>query len=327
MHGQFSWYDLMTPDAGPATKFYPAVTGWGTEEWDQAKYTMWTVGDRAFAGINPISPEQTAQGVRPHWLAYVTVDDVDRTVSKTRAAGGRVLHGPEAIPSVGRFAILQDPQGGIVAVIKSDTPTPGFDGTPTLGRFSWHELMTTDYRAAFEFYRQLFGWEKTGEMDMGPDGMYLMYGMKGKPFGGIFNRRAEHGNMPPNWTFYVNVKDVGRAIDAIKRNGGEMAMGPMQVPGGDTIAIAKDPQGAMFAVHQVAPKTAATAPRPKARPKARPKKKAKTARKAKKSSRSAARRAGAKKAARKKPAKRAKATARRSAARRPKAAKKKGRRR
>src|SRR6185503_16278358 len=57
MHGQFSWYDLMTPDAGPATRFYPAVVGWGTEEWDQGKYTMWTAGGVPFAGINPISAE------------------------------------------------------------------------------------------------------------------------------------------------------------------------------------------------------------------------------------------------------------------------------
>src|SRR6476659_2614875 len=109
MHGQFSWYDLLTPDAAPATKFYPAVTGWGTQEWDKSPYTMWTAAGRPMGGINPITPEQSAQGVRPHWLAYVTVDDVERVTNKTRSAGGRVMHGPEDIPNVGRFAILQDP--------------------------------------------------------------------------------------------------------------------------------------------------------------------------------------------------------------------------
>ena len=114
MHGQFSWYDLMTSDPGPAIDFYTAVAGWGTEEWDKAKYTMWTARGTPFGGINPIAPEQTAQGVRPHWLAYVSVDDVERTANQARTLGGRIMHGPESIPEVGRFAILQDPQGGML---------------------------------------------------------------------------------------------------------------------------------------------------------------------------------------------------------------------
>jgi len=302
MHGQFSWYDLMTPDAGPAKKFYPTVTGWGTEEWDQAPYTMWTTSAGPFAGINPISAEQAAQGVRPHWLAYVTVDDVDRTVSKTRAAGGRVMHGPEAIPGVGRFAILQDPQGGIVAVIKSDTPSPGFDGSAQPGKFSWHELMTTDYRAAFDFYSQIFGWEKIEEMEMGPDGTYLEYGKNGKMYGGMFNRRAEHGDMPPNWTYYVNVPDASKAIDAIKKGGGQIMVGPMDVPGGSKIAVAMDPQGAVFAVHQ-SPKKGASSTKKSARP--RKAKSAKAAKRARKvaSARTATRKKSAKPARRKTAAK------------------------
>src|SRR4051812_24790812 len=162
MHGQFSWYDLMTSDPRSATKFYTAVTGWGTEEWDKAPYTMWTANGRAIGGVNPISPEQAAKGVPAHWLGYVTVDDVDAATRRVTSLGGRVLHGPEAIPEVGRFAIIEDPQGALLAIIQSVTPVPGFDGTPAVGRFTWHELMTTDYEKAFEFYRQLFGWEKIG---------------------------------------------------------------------------------------------------------------------------------------------------------------------
>jgi uncharacterized protein len=319
MHGQFSWYDLMTPDSAAAKKFYPSVTDWGTEEWDKADYTMWTAGGVPMGGINPITPEQTAQGIKPHWLAYITVDDVESAANKVRSLGGKVMH-TETIPDVGRFAIIQDPQGAMVAIIKSDTPSDGFDGTPTLGRFSWHELMTTDTNRAFDFYRQLFGWEKIEEMDMGPGGKYLEYGKNGKMYGGMFNRRPEHGQMPPNWTYYANVKSVAKSIAAAKRAGGGVVLPPMEVPGGSIVAVLVDDQGAMFAVHEIKAKTAAkpaarskakpkkqAASRPKARPKAKAKSKAKAKPKA---------RAKARKSARAKPRPKAKRAAKKKARRR-----------
>ena len=277
MHGQFSWYDLMTANPAAAKRFYPAVTGWGLEEWDQADYTMWTASGVPLGGINPITPEQAAQGVPPHWLAYVTVDDVEGTTNKVRSLGGQVMHGPESIPGVGRFAIIQDPQGAILAIIKSETPSDGFDGTPGLGKFTWHELMTTDYKRAFDFYRQVFGWEKTGETEMGDVGPYLMYGMKGKDFGGIFNRPARVGQMPPSWTYYVNVKDVKKSIDVAKSTGARVSRGPTEIPDG-VFAILTDPQGAMFAVFQA---KAAAAARPASKPKTKAKKATKSKAKAK----------------------------------------------
>jgi hypothetical protein len=206
----------------------------------------------------------------------VTVDDIGRAAEKVKSLGGRVMH-EEDIPDVGRFAIIQDPQGAMLAIIKSATPSPGWDGTPSLGKFSWHELMTTDYRAAFDFYRQLFGWEKTGEFDMGPAGMYVTYGMKGKSFGGIYNRERERANAQPNWLFYANVKDVDKAAAAVKKVGGTIVVGPMDVPGGDRVAVGIDAQGAAFAVHQTKPKSAAAAPKSPARKKSKVKPKAKAA--------------------------------------------------
>jgi predicted enzyme related to lactoylglutathione lyase len=298
MHGQFAWYDLFTSDAAAAKKFYPAVIGWATQQWDKADYTMWAAGDTPIGGISPVSAAQSAQGVRPHWLAYVVVDNAEASADRVKALGGQVMAGPEDTPDAGRFAIIQDPQGAMLAIIQPSTPSPGWDGTPSLGRFSWHELMTTDYRAAFEFYRQLFGWEKTGEMDMGPAGMYLTYGMKGKMFGGIYNREKERAGVPPNWLFYANVKDVDKTAAAARKVGGTIIVEPMGVPGGDRIAVGIDLQGAHFAVHETKPKSAA-APKAQARKKAKAKPKAKAA--AKKSKPKTTRRAAArpKKAARK----------------------------
>jgi uncharacterized protein len=209
MHGQFVWYELTTPDVDAARKFYPAITGWGTQQFDK-DYTMWTTGGVPFAGIFRLGPEQQAKGIPPNWMPYIEAGNVDDTARKVTSLGGTVVVPPTDIPGTGRFAVVRDPQGATFGLYRSNSGSRAWDGTPTLGRFSWHELMTTDYKKAFDFYRQLFGWEKTGEMDMGGGNPYFMYGMKGKMYGGMFTRPPEMAGMSPFWMIYVNVKDVKR---------------------------------------------------------------------------------------------------------------------
>jgi predicted enzyme related to lactoylglutathione lyase len=295
MHGQFVWYELTTPDVDAARKFYPPITGWGTQPFDK-DYMMWTSGGAPIAGIFRLGPEQRQKGIPPNWMPYIEANNIDETARRVTSLGGKVMVGPDDIPGTGRFAVVQDPQGAVFGIYKSSNQmSRAWDGTPVVGRFSWHELMTTDYKKAWDFYRQLFGWEKTGEMDMGGGNMYFMYGMKGKPYGGMFNRPPEMAGiagaagmagtagMPPFWLVYVHVKDVDKAVEATTRTGGMVKQPPMEVPGG-RIAILGDPQGAGFAVHAAAPvaaskpaakkaSTAASRPRAKAA-KSRPKAKA-----------------------------------------------------
>jgi hypothetical protein len=280
MHGQFVWYELTTPDIEAARKFYPKITGWGTQQFDN-DYTMWTTGGVPFAGIFRLSAEQRQQGIPPNWMPYIETSNVDETAKQATSLGGAILHGPEEIPGTGRFAVLQDPQSAAFGIYKSSTPSHSWDGTPVLGRFSWHELMTTDHVKAFDFYRKLFGWERQGEMDMGGGNVYAMFG-KGKMFGGMFTRWGDMAGMHPFWLCYIFVTDVKKAVDAATKAGGTLHRGPMEIPGG-VIAILGDPQGAAFAVHQAtaavaAPKPAARkathgASRPKAKP-AKPKSRA-----------------------------------------------------
>lgn len=276
MHGQFVWYELTTPDVDAARKFYPPITGWGTQQFDK-DYTMWTTSGVPFAGIFRLGPEQRQQGIPPNWMPYIEAGNVDDTARKVTSLGGMVVVPPSDIPGTGRFAVVRDPQGATFGLYKSNTASRAWDGTPTLGRFSWHELMTTDYKKAFDFYRQLFGWEKTGdEMDMGGGNMYFMYGMKGKMYGGMFNRPAEMSGMSPFWMVYVNVKDAKKAVDTATKAGAFVKQPPMEVPGG-MIAILGDPQGAAFAVHSggTAKVTKpASDPRKRAKSAARPKAKA-----------------------------------------------------
>ena len=247
--GQFVWYDLMTPDVDAATRFYADVVGWGTQQWDGPEpYTMWTASGVPIGGVVPLTSDHAAAGVAPHWMAYVNVADVDATIEKAKGKGASVVAEPRDIPNTGRFAVIRDPQGVLIAVYKPANDSPS--GEPGIGQFSWHELLTTDHVAAFEFYSDLFGWEKMQEMDMGGTmGIYQMFGIDGQMLGGMMNNPPD-SPMPPNWLLYVRVEDVHAAVDRTKQLGGQVPFGPMEVPGGDEVATGMDPQGAAFGLHQ-----------------------------------------------------------------------------
>ena len=146
-----------------------------------------------------------------------------------------------------RFAVMADPQGALFAIF-----TPLGDQRmvePTMGEFSWHELMTTSSNDGFAFYEALFGWKKTSAMDMGPQGVYQMFGLSSDvPLGGVYTIPEGMG-APPNWLPYIHVENADAAAARVTQLGGSIKNGPMEVPGGDRIAICADPQGCVFAVH------------------------------------------------------------------------------
>jgi uncharacterized protein len=199
--------------------------------------------------VLPLTGEERSANLPPTWLPYVCVYDVDARARQVPKIGGKVLSGPTEMPNVGAWAIVSDPAGGVIGMFEPTQAIPA-GGTPRRGEFSWHELGTMDYKAAFDFYRQLFGWEKTDEHAMGEMGTYFMFGQKGRPYGGMFNRKD---GMPgaTGWLSYIRVNDIEAAAATVKRLGGKVEAGPMEVPGGDRVAMCRDPQGAHFALHQL----------------------------------------------------------------------------
>jgi uncharacterized protein len=251
---RFSWYELMTTDPKAAQSFYTRLLGWGLQDFNAGAnepYVMWTRSNQPFGGVMTLPEEARKMGAPPHWLAYVDVAKVDATVEQAKGLGAKVYVPPMDIPGGGRFAVLADPQGAVFGVVSSaqPTPEPAEPAVPQVGEFSWHELMTTDYGAAFSFYNALFGWEKGEAADMGPMGIYQMFGRRGRPLGGMMNKPPQMP-APPHWMLYIRVPDVDKAAEQVKAMGGRILNGPMDVPGGDRVVQCADPQGAAFALHQ-----------------------------------------------------------------------------
>jgi predicted enzyme related to lactoylglutathione lyase len=240
LRGRFVWHELMTPDAAASHGFYSKALGWKTQAYEQdPSYSMFA------AASGPLGGTVTSTGA-PHWLPLIGTTDIEGVVRQATELGGTVAKDIGAAGG-GRFAVLTDPQGATFGVYTNNDP-PSKEKPAKRGEFSWHELATSDPQAAFTFYSALFGWDKIMEHDMGSEGKYLIFGRNGNQLGGIWTKPASMPG-PPSWLGYVRVKDVNPIVSKVKKAGGRLINGPMEVPGGDWIAQFLDPQGAMFAVH------------------------------------------------------------------------------
>jgi len=117
--GAFSWCELMTSDPDAAARFYSALFGWTLETMPDAgmPYQVIKTGTDAIGGVMGLPPG-APPGMPPTWAAYVTVADIEAVVKQVTALGGSVMMPPTDIPSVGRFAVIQDPQGAMLNVIE-----------------------------------------------------------------------------------------------------------------------------------------------------------------------------------------------------------------
>ncbi len=116
-HGAFSWNELTTADVTAAKVFYGELLGWQFQDIDAGgmDYTMIKVDDKEVGGMMATPAE--AKGMPPAWGAYVTVDDVDARVAQVEQLGGKICVAPQDIPDVGRFSVIQDPQGATLMLI------------------------------------------------------------------------------------------------------------------------------------------------------------------------------------------------------------------
>lgn len=252
--GGYIWYELMTLDPGAAKAFYDRVIGWNLDTEQVAPgvdYRMIKRSDGGNAGgVLTLTDEMRSHGARPLWLGYLHVEDVDATVEAITTDGGQALMPPWDQPGVGRLAMVTDPQGAPFYLM--DPLPPEGDPGATSDVFSvdqpqhvrWNELSTSDQPAAIGFYKQHFGWDQEGGMDMGEMGTYAFVQNDGVGIGAIMPKMPE---MPATmWTYYIGVDDIDRAAGAVTSGGGKILNGPMEIPGGEYALNAVDPQGASF---------------------------------------------------------------------------------
>jgi predicted enzyme related to lactoylglutathione lyase len=249
--GRFVWYEHLTKDVPAAIAFYSDVAGWKTQPFGEGggDYLMWVGSQGPLGGVMRLPDELARMGVPPHWMAHVVVDDVDASAALAKKLGGQVKKEPTDIPTVGRFAIISDPQGAVLSLFQPSGGPMTLHDPAKDGEFCWNELMTSDSAAGFKFYAELFGWKVLEDMDMGQMGTYRIYGVGDTRLGGMMTI-PKGAPMPPMWIYNVSTSDLDATLARATKRGAKVMNGPMEVPGGGRIAQLMDSQGAAFALHQ-----------------------------------------------------------------------------
>jgi predicted enzyme related to lactoylglutathione lyase len=249
--GDFVWHELRTTDAKGAQDFYSHVVGWQAKSSGNPAgipYTLLSAGGFDTAGILEITAEMRDAGMKPSWVGFIGVDDVDAYAKRVEQAGGKLYCAPQDIPTVGRFASAVDPQGAEFLLFKGSlnfAPPRPPAGSP--GSVGWNELSANDEKSAWPFYSGIFGWNQDSTMDMGPMGTYRIFNNGGAAMGAMMTRDPSKSPVP-FWLYYFNVEDIDAAAKRIQEKNGQIFMGPHQVPGDLWIILGMDPQGAMFSL-------------------------------------------------------------------------------
>jgi hypothetical protein len=236
----------MSTDAAKAQAFYTSLLGWGINPQDMMGfiYNMIMVDGKGIGGIVPLDP---AESLHTHWMSYLQVPGaIEESVAKIKELGGEIVQEPFEIPDVRFMAVAKDPQGAYFAPMQ---PTGYQPEEPTYplpgGAVAWHELMTKDTAAAAEFYTGVTGLSSSVQ-DMGTGPYTLLQEGENDYRAGIMANPDP--NFPPAWLIYFEVPQatMDDALADVTRLGGQVAMGPMEVPGVGVIGVGTDPTGGWF---------------------------------------------------------------------------------
>lgn len=245
--GRFCWLELATTDIDSARSFYQELFGWEYNDVPMGEgsvYRMPHLRGRDIAGMYNLGPDQRSQGIPPHWLPYIGVDDVDISADQARELGGNLCAGPFDVMDVGRMAVFQDPTGATFALWQPRKHA-GYGVFGEHGAVVWSELATRDTATARAFYTALFGWttqDWLGSM------AYVVFKQGGQSLGGMFEMMPEMVGVPPHWMTYFAVNDCDATANRAVELGGSMIMPPADIPEAGRFAILKDREGAAFSI-------------------------------------------------------------------------------
>ena len=245
--GKFVWRDLHTDVPEAVKPFYAGLLGWEYVESRSLDrpYTIVKSGGQPIGGIvearRKIPDQPNSQ-----WLSYLSVADVDRAVDVTRTAGGSVLLAPVDLPRVGRGAIVVDPQGAPLGLLRASFGDPADTPQPVLNRFLWTEELARDPAAAARFYADLVGYDVLVQ-DEG-DKPFRVLKSLGRERAGIM--RMPFGSMRPIWLVSVMVADPAASAERARALGGRIHVAPRKEIRGGSVALIADPGGAVLALQR-----------------------------------------------------------------------------
>jgi predicted enzyme related to lactoylglutathione lyase len=247
--GKFVWHDLVTRDPAAARRFYGGLLGWEFQDTTRSgkPYAVARTGGDPVAGIIA-HPDPTDEPAL--WLSYLSVANVDEAVKQVESAGGETLYAPQDLADVARVAVVTDPQGAALGLVRLTGGDPDDTATPEAGHVFWMEYMAQDAGKALDFYRDLSGYEtKLQGSESGID--YHVLRRDGRTRAGLFQiPKDADENVDPNWLPYVLVDDPAALAKRAESLGGKVILAPSESIRGGTLAIVADPTGGALALQK-----------------------------------------------------------------------------
>jgi uncharacterized protein len=237
------WIDLTTSDVDRAQDFYGTVFGWDFESAgpEYGNYINAAKDGRRVAGLMASNPEWQAPD---HWTTYFHTADINATTSAVQAAGGAGCLAPMEVPAKGFMATATDPSGASFGLWQP-LEHRGFELIGAPGAPAWHQLTTIGYRAAIDFYREVFGWhiEQVGDTD---EFRYTTAWFGGQQLLGVMDGAGMLAEgATSQWTIFFGAEDVDKTLQVIADNGGSVLRAAEDTPYG-RLAAATDPTGVVF---------------------------------------------------------------------------------
>ena len=246
----FVWYELMTHDLEAAVAFYGKVVGWDIRDSGMpgGQYQLFGKDGKDVGGM--MSWKTIGMDMPITWRGHIHTVDAAAEVAALVRDGGTEHRPVQSMPGVGSFAVVSDPQGANFLLFQPEsTEAPQRLLPDEVGAVGWHELATSEWQKAWDFYSTHYGWTKNMAVDMGAMGIYQTF-MAGEQGGGMMTLPpflADKGRKPA-WLYYFTVDSIEAAKQRVLDGGGTVTHGPVQVPGGAWILQATDPQGGGFAL-------------------------------------------------------------------------------
>jgi predicted enzyme related to lactoylglutathione lyase len=233
-------FEVGAADDQPLVRFYGELFGWGL--WAIADgYTL--VDTQGGAGINGgIGRSQTGE---PWATFYVEVDDLQASLDRAEALGGRTVMPVTELPGMA-FAMFGDPDGLLVGLMRGGATADAMTRPPSAGdgaSVDWFEILGADAARSQAFYAELFGWAvpKDAYGQVGPG---AEHGIGGGIGAGGEARWA---------TVYASVADVEATLTKAESLGATRVYGPNQVDDHTETGAFRDPTGNVFGVYHHGP--------------------------------------------------------------------------
>jgi predicted enzyme related to lactoylglutathione lyase len=237
------WLDLTTSDVERAQNFYGAVFGWTFESAgaEYGGYVNASKDGHQVAGLMASRPEAQTPA---SWSTYLHIADINASASAVTGAGGSICMGPMEVPAKGFMAVATDPSGAFFGLWQP-LEHHGFEVTGEAGAPVWHQLTTRDYRAAVDFYREVFGW-RTEDVSDTDEFRYTTAWFGDQQLLGVMDGAGVlPDGVPSTWTTFFGAEDVDKTLQLITDNGGAVTRPADDTPYG-RLAAATDPTGAAF---------------------------------------------------------------------------------